>query len=52
MQVLTLPVPAWGSDLATMILALETVRSKPAYASMPMHIFLQLKRIFQILETL
>ncbi len=49
---ITLPDPAWGSNLARTILDLEKLRSKKLMGEVPPHIFFQLKDIFQILETL
>lgn len=49
---ITIPDPAWGSNLANIILDLEKLRSKKLYGEVPRHIFFQLKDIFQILETL
>ena len=47
-----IPDPAWGSNLARIILDLEKLRSKKLIGGVPEHIFFQLKEIFQILETL
>ncbi|NUM70875.1 MAG: Fic family protein [Ignavibacteriaceae bacterium] len=47
-----IPDPAWGSNLANIILDLEKLRSKKLTGEVPPHIFSQLKDIFQILETL
>lgn len=47
-----IPDPAWGSNLARIILDLEKLRSKTLIGGVPEHIFFQLKEIFQILETL
>lgn len=47
-----IPDPAWGSDLARVILDLEKLRSKKLMGEVPPYIFFQLKEIFQILETL
>lgn len=49
---ITIPDPAWGSNLAKTILDLEKLRSKKLYGEIPPYIFFQLKDIFQILETL
>lgn len=47
-----IPDPAWGSNLARIVLDLEKLRSKELFWELPPHIFFQLKGIFQILETL
>jgi len=47
-----IPDPEWGSSLASTILALEKLRSKNLISTVPPWIFLQLKYIFQYLETL
>ena len=47
-----IPNPAWGSDLTTVILDLEKLRTKQLYSQVPAYIFFQLKEIFHILETL
>lgn len=47
-----IPVPDWNSELARIILALEHLRKQDLYSEVPDYIFLQLKEIFQILETL
>lgn len=47
-----IPDPAWGSNLANVILDLEKLRSKELRGEVPSHIFFQLKNIFQILETI
>lgn len=47
-----IPDPAWGSNLANVILDLEKLRSKELRGEVPPHIFFQLKNIFQILETI
>jgi len=49
---ITIPDPAWGSNLANIVLDLEKLRSKQLHGEIPLHIFFQLKNIFQILETL
>lgn len=52
MQEIHIPSPAWGSDLATIILDLEKLRTRQLQGDVPPYIFFQLKNIFQILETL
>ena len=47
-----MPDPEWGSNLASTILALEKLRSRSFSSTVPPWIFLQLKYIFQYLETL
>ena len=47
-----IPDPTWGSNLANIILDLEKLRVKQLYGEIPLHIFFQLKGIFQLLETL
>ena len=47
-----IPDPAWGSDLANIILDLEKLRTKILGGDLPPYIFFQLKEIFQILETI
>ena len=49
---ITIPDPAWGSNLANIILDLEKLRTKKLSGNVPAHIFFQLKDIFHILETL
>jgi Fic family protein len=49
---ITIPDPAWGSNLANIILDLEKLRTKKLSGNVPEHIFFQLKNIFHILETL
>ncbi len=49
---ITIPEPTWGSNLTSIILDLEKLRSKKLYSKVPSYIFFQLKEIFQILETL
>ena len=49
---ITIPDPAWGSDLANIILDLEKLRTRHLGGNIPPYIFFQLKNIFQILETL
>ncbi|MCR4280836.1 MAG: Fic family protein [Candidatus Kaiserbacteria bacterium] len=44
--------PAWGSDLASVILELEQLRVKQLGGPVPPYIFFQLKDIFQMLESL
>jgi len=52
MRNITIPEPAWGSDLATIILDLEKLRTKQLAGEVPPYIFFQLKNLFQILETI
>lgn len=47
-----IPEPMWGSELTKTIMALEKLRQPVRYSSVPPYIFLQLKKIFQLLETL
>ncbi len=47
-----IPDPDFGSDLISIILDLETLRTKILIGDVPPYIFFQLKEIFQILETL
>ncbi len=47
-----IPNPEWGSNLVSVILALEKLRSSKLVGDVPPWIFFQLKSIFQILETL
>lgn len=49
---LTLFKPEWGSDLASIILELEKLRTKHLYASVPKNVFFQLKSVFQMLESI
>jgi Fic family protein len=49
---ISIPNPAWGSILTTVILGLEKLRTKKLYGQVPPHIFFQLKEIFHIMETL
>ncbi len=49
---ITLPSPSWNSSLARVILELEKLRQKGLYSNVPHYIFLQLKDIFQVIETL
>ncbi|BBJ27624.1 Fic family protein [Athalassotoga saccharophila] len=46
-----IPEPKWGSNLTGIILKLEKLRSNQSVGEVPKWIFLQLKDIFQILET-
>ncbi len=52
MEEIMIPDPAWGSDLANIILDLEKLRTKRLGGDVPPYIFFQLKETFQILETL
>ncbi len=52
MKKITIPDPAWGSDLANVILDLEKLRTKELGGNVPPYIFFQLKNLFQILETI
>lgn len=47
-----IPDPKWGSKLYNIILSLEKLRTKGLRGELPVHIFFQLKNIFQMLETL
>jgi Fic family protein len=47
-----IPSPLWDSDLANLIIDLEKLRVKNLSTELPLHIFFQLKDIFQMLETL
>lgn len=49
---INIPDPAWGSDLANIILDLEKLRTKVLGGDVPAYIFFQLKGIFQMLETI
>lgn len=52
MKDIEIPDPSWGSELASVILDLEKLRTKRLGGDVPPHIFFQLKDIFHILETL
>jgi len=52
MSKITIPKPAWHSSLASIVLDLEKLRTKELYSEISVHIFFQIKSIFQILETL
>jgi len=52
MRKIIIPNPFWGSDLASIILDLEKLRTRTLTGSVPPYIFFQLKEIFHILETL
>ncbi len=52
MEKISIPDPLWGSNLANIILDLEKLRTKQLGGDVPVHIFLQLKDIFHMLETL
>ena len=52
MENIKIPDPSWGSELATVILDLEKLRTKKLGGDVPPYIFFQLKEIFHILETL
>lgn len=52
MKDIVMPNPSWGSDLASIILDLEKLRTKRLGGNVPPYIFFQLKDIFHILETL
>jgi len=47
-----IPSPSWDSNLTRIVLDLEKLISKQLLSEVPPWIFLQLKEIFQILETL
>lgn len=49
---INIPIPVRWSQLTSTILDLEKLRSKILLWDLPVHIFFQLKEIFQILETL
>jgi len=49
---ITIPNPLFGSNLTSIILDLEKLRTKELRGNVPPHIFFQLKSVFQILETL
>ncbi len=51
-SIINIPNPDFGSDLNSIILDLEKVRTKKLMGEIPPYIFFQLKNIFQILETL
>lgn len=46
------PKPRWGSELANVILDLEKLRTRVLRGTTPPHIFFELKKIFQFLESL
>lgn len=50
--IIKIPDPAFGSNLNSIILDLEKLRTKKLIGEIPPYIFFQLKDIFQILETL
>lgn len=50
--IIKIPDPDFGSDLNSVILDLEKLRTKKLMGEIPPYIFFQLKDIFQILETL
>ncbi len=47
-----IPVPAWNSNIPSIILQLEGLRHHNLIGTTPMSIFIQLKDIFQLMETL
>ncbi|VAW32250.1 Fic domain protein, YP3572 type [hydrothermal vent metagenome] len=49
---INIPDPDFGSNLSSIILDLEKLRTKELMGEIPPYIFFQLKNIFQILETL
>lgn len=49
---IVIPEPSFGSNLTSIILDLEKLRTKRLGGDVPPYIFFQLKDIFQILETL
>lgn len=49
---LSLPEPAWGSNLARVIVELEKLRVKKLGGTVPPYVFFQLKEIFQWMESL
>ena len=49
---INIPDPDFGSNLSSIILDLEKLRTKKLIGEIPPYIFFQLKDIFQILETL
>lgn len=51
-SIINIPDPDFGSDLNSIILDLEKLRTETLYGEIPPYIFFQLKNIFQILETL
>jgi len=51
-SVIKIPDPKYGSNLTTVILDLEKIRTRFLYGEIPPYIFFQLKEIFQIMETL
>ncbi len=52
MPKITIPKPAWHSDITNIVLDLEKLCTKELYSEISVHIFFQIKSIFQILETL
>lgn len=49
---LTIVEPAWGSQLASIILELEQLRARKLGGPLPAHVFFQIKSIFHMLESL
>lgn len=47
-----IPAPDWNSELASIVIDLEKLRTQIRRSEVPPYIFFQLKEIFQILETL
>ncbi|MGJ8661908.1 MAG: Fic family protein [Bacteroidota bacterium] len=52
MNKIELPKPEWGSKLSDIILELEKLRSPALRGSVPPYIFIQLKSVFHMIETL
>ncbi len=49
---LTIVEPAWGSQVASIILELEQLRVRKLGGPLPAHVFFQIKSIFHMLESL
>ncbi len=49
---ITIPQPQWDSSLTSLIIDLEKLKTKRLESNLPFYIFMQIKDIFQKLETL
>ncbi len=49
---LKVPKPEWSSDLANTIIELEALRKRELRGSTPIHIFFEIKNVFQFLESI
>mgnify|MGYP003392162785 CR=1 FL=1 len=49
---LKVPKPEWGSELANTIIELEALRKRELKGSTPVHIFFEIKEVFQFLESI